>query len=169
MKKMTEAKKITILSLFVAIGLVLQYIEGKIILSPIPVGKLGLCNIVSIINIFMFGGKNALAIATMRSLLGSLLFGGAMTVPYSVSGAILSTIAMWSLKRFLYPKVSLIGISILGAAVHNISQIAVAAIFYGSIYVFSYMPMLIITAVVSGFVTGSMAQIFTSRTKGTLL
>ena len=169
MKKFTKTKKVIILSLFVAIGLVLQYVESKIILSPIPGGKLGLCNIVSIINIFMFGGKSALIIALIRSLLGSLIFGGAMTVPYSVSGAVFSTVAMWSLKRFFYPKVSLVGISILGAAVHNISQIAVAAIFYGSIYVFSYMPMLIITAVVSGFVTGSMAQIFTSRTKGTLL
>ncbi len=166
---MTKTKKITVLSLFVAIGLILQYIEDKIFISPIPGGKLGLSNIVSIINIFMFGGKNALAIATVRSLTGSLIFGGAMTVPYSVSGAVLSTLVMWGIKYLLYPKVSIVGISIVGAAVHNISQLTVAAFFYGSIYVFSYLPVLLVTALISGFLTGCITHIFISRTKGLIL
>ncbi len=169
MPEITKTKKLTVLSLFIAIGLVLQYMEGKVLISPIPGGKLGLSNIVSILNIFMFGGKNSLTIAVIRSLLGSLLFGGVMTVPYSVSGAVLSTLAMWGIKHFYYPKVSIIGISIVGAAVHNSAQLIVAAIFYGSIYVFSYLPVLLITALISGFVTGFVTHIFISRTRGTAL
>ncbi len=163
MNKFTDAKKITILSLFVAIGLVLQYVESKILITPVPGGKLGLCNIVSITNIFMFGGSNALAVAVVRSLLGSLLFGGIMTAPYSISGAVLSTVTMWLLKHFFYPKISIIGISISGALVHNISQIIVAFIFYKSIYVFSYLPMLLILALVSGVITGYTTYFFAKR------
>ncbi len=162
-------KKLTVLSLFIATGLVLQYLESRIIISTIPGGKLGLANIMAILNIFMFGGGNALAVVSLRSLLGALLFGGAMTVPYSLSGAFFSTLAMWGIKRYLYPKVSLVGMSILGAVVHNLSQLAVAAVFYGTVYVFSYLPVLLAVSVVSGFITGFATHIFKSRMKGIIL
>ncbi len=156
-------RKLTILSLFVAIGLVLQYVESKILISTIPGGKLGLCNIISIINIFIFGGANAVLVATLRSVLGAILFGGFMTIPYSVTGTLLSAFAMWGLKRTCYPKVSVIGISMTGAVINNIAQVFVAFLFYNSIYVFSYLPMLLIIGLISGFVTGVATHIFSKR------
>ncbi len=162
MIKVSATKKLTTLSLFVAIGLLLQYIEGKIAISSIPGGKLGLCNVVSILNIFMFGGGNALAIAAIRSLLGAMLFGGAMTIPYSLTGAVFSTFAMWGLKPF-YPRISCVGLSIVGAAVHNLSQLCIASVFYGTVYVFSYLPALLVTALCSGFATGYVTHIFVKR------
>ncbi len=163
MKKRYTSKNIIIMSIFVAIGIILQYIESKILISPVPGGKLGLCNIVSIINIFMFGGKNAIMISLIRSFLGAFLTGGAMALPYSITGALFSTAVMSVIKKYLYPKVSMIGISITGAAVHNIMQICVAAVILTSGYIFSYLPFLLVVAVASGAVTGYAAQIFGNR------
>ena len=163
MKRRYTSKKLIIMSIFVAIGIVLQYIENKVLISPVPGGKLGLCNIVSIINVFMFGGKNAIMISLIRAFLGTFITGGAMALPYSMAGAFFSIVAMVVVKKCLYPKVSMIGISIAGAAVHNFMQTCVAAIMLTSGYIFSYLPFLLVVAVISGAVTGYAAQIFGNR------
>ena len=163
MKKRYTSKNIIIMSIFVAIGIILQYIESKVLILPVPGGKLGLCNIVSIVNIFMFGGKNAMMISLIRAFLGTFLTSGAMALPYSMTGAFFSTAVMSVVKKYLYPKVSMIGISIIGAAVHNVMQICVAAVMLTSGYIFSYLPFLLVVAVASGAVTGYAAQIFGNR------
>ena len=163
MKQIYKPRKIGIMAIFIAIGLVLQYIESRILITPLPGGKLGLANIVSIINIFMFGGQNATVIAVIRALLGSLISGGAATAPYSAAGAFFSTLSMWGMKCFLYPRVSIIGISITGAVFHNIAQLLVASVVYATGYVFSYLPGLLIMALVSGMVTGYATQVFAKR------
>ncbi len=163
MKRRYKSKKLIIMSMFVAIGIVLQYIESKVLISPVPGGKLGLCNIVSVINIFMFGGKNAIMISLIRAFIGTFLTGGAMALPYSMAGAFFSTAVMAVIKKYLYPNVSMIGISITGAAVHNVMQTCVAAVMLTSGYIFSYLPFLLVVATISGAVTGYAAQIFGNR------
>ncbi len=163
MKRRCTSKKLIIMSIFIAIGLVLQYIERRVLISPLPGGKLGLCNIVSLINIFMLGGRNAIIIASIRAMLGTFMIGGAMALPYSMAGAFFSTVIMATMKRYAHPKVSMIGISIAGAAMHNLSQVCVAAVMLTSVYIFSYLPFLLIVALISGAITGYAAQVFENR------
>ena len=163
MKNKIIPKKIGLTAIFVSLGLVLQYAESRILITPIPGGKLGLANIVSILNIFMLGGKNALLVATIRAFLGGLLTGGAMAVPYSVTGAIASVLIMCLSKKLFYPKASMVGMGMLGAAFHNFAQLLVATVMYGSLYVFSYLPLLLMLSLVSGATTGCAAQIFSER------
>lgn len=162
-KQMTETRKLGIMAMFVAIGLVLQYIESRFAAANVPGGKLGLANMVSIINIFMLGGGNALIIASIRAVLGCVLTGGISALPYSFFGAFFSTAAMWGAKKWFYPKISIIGISVIGASVHNISQLFTASVIFSSWYVFSYLPGLLIFAVVCGIVTGYAAEMFSKH------
>lgn len=163
MNKKYTPKKIVIMAVFISIGVILQYAETQLLPSAGFGGKLGLANIVSIINIFMFGGKNALVIATLRAALVSLITNGAVTLPYGIAGAVLSTIAMWGIKKYFYPRVSIIGMSIVGAVFHNTAQIMVAFVQYGSIYVFSYFPGLMTVSLFSGIVTGYTARVFAQK------
>ena len=57
----------------------------------------------------------------------------------------------------------MIGISIIGAAVHNLSQICVAAVMLTSGYIFSYLPFLLVVATLSGAATGYGSQVFGNR------
>ena len=163
---MNKTKKISIMAIFVAIGLVFQYVESHFAPVNIPGGKLGLANMVSIINIFMFGGVNAIIIAVLRAMLGCLLFGGVSAIPYSVSGALFAVLSMCGAKKWLYPKISMVGISIIGAAVHNVSQIFVAVLIFSSWYVLSYLPGLLVIAVICGTATGCATEIFSNHFKG---
>lgn len=162
-KSMGYSRKIIIMAMFVSIGIVLQYAESRILITPVPGGKLGLSNIVTITNIFMFGGKNAVLISVIRAFLGTLLSTGVSALPYSVLGALFSTLSMCLVKRYMFPKVSVIGMSVIGAAVHNVTQIIVSSTVFASVYIFSYLPMLLIVAVLSGVTTGYFAQILVKR------
>lgn len=162
-KKLSKTQKIGIMAMFVSVGLVLQYAESRIIITSVPGGKLGLANVVSIINIFMFGGKNALLIASLRAILGCLLSGGISALPYSLSGAVFSTVLMWIMRKWLYPRVSMIGLSIAGASIHNIAQLMVASAIFSSVYVFSYLPVLLVLSVFSGMATGYTAEVLSKR------
>ena len=156
-------REISIFAVFISIGLVLQYLESRITVTPVPGGKIGLANVVSIINIFMFGGGNALLIAGIRAFLGALVSGGVSAVPYSVAGAVFSVLAMWLCKNLFYPRLSMIGISMIGAVFHNIAQLCVAAAVFGTIYIFSYLPVMFVSGVIGGMATGYAAQLFGNR------
>ena len=79
--------QLCLMAVFIAIGLVLQYIEGTFAIFAPPGAKVGLANVVSIISLFMFGGANAFVIAVIRAVTGSLLGSGAAAVAYSTAGA----------------------------------------------------------------------------------
>ena len=163
MKMKYKPKELGIMALFISIGIILQYVENYIMISPVPGGKLGLSNIISIINIFMFGGANAMVISLVRAFLGTLITGGVTALPYSISGAFISTLVMSLLRKYCYPRLSMIGMSVIGASLHNVAQICVASLVMSSFYIFSYLPFLLIIAVISGMITGYSAQVFGNR------
>jgi heptaprenyl diphosphate synthase len=70
---------------------------------------------------------------------------------------------MCVVKKYIFPKISVIGMSVIGAAVHNVTQILVSGTVFASVYIFSYLPMLLIVAVLSGVTTGYFAQILVKR------
>jgi len=156
-------KEICLFAIFISLGLVLQYVESFFTFVPVPGGKIGLANIVSIVNMFVFGGRNALVITVIRAFLGAMLTGGASAIPYSVSGAVVSVLLMWGFKELLYPRLSVIGISIIGAAGHNIAQICVASVFFSSGYIFSYLAPMLTVGILGGIVTGYAAKLFIER------
>jgi heptaprenyl diphosphate synthase len=159
MNKIYTPKKIGIMAIFVSLGIVLQYVESFVLVTMIPGGKLGLANIVSVLNIFLFGGPNAIIIALIRAFIGSFLSSGLGAVPYSLTGAFLSTVTMSFVKKKFFPDISIVGICIIGATFHNIGQLLVAFLQYGTYYVFSNLSTLLILSLVSGFVTGIAAKV----------
>ena len=56
------------------------------------------------------------------------------------------------------PFLSIYGVSILGAAAHNIGQILAAMAVMQSVYIGAYLPYLLIVAVFTGLATGTAAS-----------
>jgi len=54
---------------------------------------------------------------------------------------------------------SLKGISIVGALVHNTTQVLVASLILHELVVLYYLPILLISSVVTGFITGSISDL----------
>ena len=121
-----HTKKLTLLGLLTAIALILSYVEALLppIFVAVPGIKMGLPNIAIIFVLYRFGLKEAAAVSLVRLAAVALLFGSAMTLIYSLAGAVLSLALMSLLKKSnLF---SMIGVSIVGGVSHNLGQILVA-------------------------------------------
>ena len=159
-----KAKKLTLLSVFVALSMILSFIESQIPpLSAIPGIKLGLANSATVFILYALGGPYALLVSVVRVVLSSLLFGSAVSLAYSLSGALLSLAAMVAMKRI--KKFSYIGVSALGAVMHNAGQIICAVIILENAAIALYFPALIISGTVAGAAVGTVAGIVLARLK----
>lgn len=148
-------------AILISIALVLSLTEKWLPLSlivPLPGIKIGLANIVSMFALFYFGWRGAILITVARCLLASIFYGGLIALALSLSGGLFALLIMELLKKGHGKWFSLIGVSIGGAAAHNFGQVAMASLLMNSIAVFYYLAILMITAVITGVLTGTIAQ-----------
>lgn len=152
------AKRTALLGVLLALALVLAWAERFI---PIPPGlygvKLGLANTVLLYALYMLDIPSAIGLMLTRVTISAILFAGFSGFLYSLAGGILSLLVMVLLKRI--PKFSMIGVSVAGAIAHNVGQIIVASILVQSRVVLTYLPILLISAVVTGMLTGTIARL----------
>lgn len=159
---MNKTKRMVFLSFLVSIALVIYIVEAQI---PVlfPGIKLGLANIVSLAALIMLGWKDALLIMLLRTLLGSM-FGGSMSAfMFSIAGGLLSNIAMIILYRYFKNSMSLWTISICGAIFHNIGQLLVASFVVQDLRIYIYLPVLLVSAVITGYFIGLCAKFLTAH------
>ena len=148
--------QMTLCAILVSMALVLSYIEHFIPLQmvvPLPGIKLGLANIVTLMALFFLGTGNAFTILILRCILGSVFGGGISGLAFSMVGGIFAMTTMCIFKNC--KGISIYGVSVLGAAAHNIGQILVAVFLMGSVYVIGYLPYLLMVSVFTGLATGS--------------
>ncbi len=152
------------LGMFTALAMALSWIERFIPFVPVAPGmKIGLANIILMLVLELYGVKSALTVNVIRSLLSAALFGGIMSLPYSLSGGICAVMVMWIIKKL--KGTSLTGVAIGGAFAHNIAQITVACIIMQTYYIFTYLPVLGATAIVTGMFTGVCARLCVNSLK----
>jgi heptaprenyl diphosphate synthase len=152
---MGKTRKSIILAIFVAQAIVLSVIESLIPLTTaLPGIKLGLANIIIITSIVFFGLRDSLILVALRTTIFSFLTGGFTVFLFSISGGILSTIAMSLMYYKLGSSFSIIGISIAGAVMHNIGQLMMASAIMKDLSVINYLPVLILSGVVTGSFVG---------------
>lgn len=159
-----SAKKISYISMLSALAIVFGYIESLFPAAPIPGIKLGLSNIVILFAIYRMDKSAAFFIMLIKVIVTSLLFSGLSVFLYSFSGGLLSFIVMIGFKKLF----STTGVSMVGGVFHNIGQLLVAAFIMQSTAVFVYLPALLISGIVVGFVTGNVCSIILKRNNMTI-
>ena len=154
---MKGTRRLTQCALLLSLALALSYMERFIPLQmviPLPGIKLGLANIASMAALYLLGFKSTLTIVALRCFLGAVFGGGITGFLFSFTGGLLA-LAVMTVSRAA-GCFSIFGVSILGAAAHNIGQICAAMALMQSVYVAAYMPYLLVVALFTGFATGSM-------------
>lgn len=150
-------KKITLISILISQAIILGYFERFMPINFIvPGAKLGLANIVTLISLFLLTFKETSFIMISRVILLSFMFGSLPGIVYGLAGGMLALTAMYLAIRM--GKISIIGVSIIGAVFHNIGQLIVAAIIINNINIFYYLPLLLLMAIPTGIFIG-----FTSK------
>lgn len=161
MKKMTT-KKTAQLGVYIALAMILSYVESLIPFSfGVPGIKLGLTNVVTVIMMYTYGIPGALGVAVLRAVLSGFMFGNAFSIIYSVAGCVLSFIFMYILKKTNH--FATISVSAAGGVMHNVGQLIVAANVVKTYSVIYYAPVLIIAGVFTGIIIGIVSDEIVKR------
>lgn len=150
-------KKVARVGVFVALAMIFSYIEVLIPFNfGIPGVKLGVANIVTVTSLYMFSTGEAFGISMIRILLMGLLFGNGLSLVYSLAGGLLSFVVMWIGKKTKW--FSIMGVSIAGGVSHNVGQIAAAMLVLQNAAIVSYLPVLLVAGVITGYLIGVLAD-----------
>lgn len=120
----------------------------------LPGAKMGLSNIFSLLTVFLLGPTDAFVLVIVRTTLGSMFTGNVSTLMYSLTAGVVSVLVSSLLVQFVYPKVSIVAISVVSAVMHNLTQNIVFCLVSNTPEMFSYMPWLAVLGVVAGLIVG---------------
>lgn len=158
-KMKINTKKITLTAMLTAAALVTFAIEAAIPpLTPIYGIKLGLSNVFTLFALYTLGKKEAAALLFLRITLGNIFTGQIISFAYSLAGGLLSFVVMLLLMKFISVKQLWVS-SAISAVFHNIGQITAAIVLTSTVQVIYYLPILIISGIITGIFTGLCAQL----------
>lgn len=154
-----KTKMLVLTSILFAMALILAVVENSIPPLPfvVPGVKLGLSNIAVMYALFFLDKKQAFAIAVLKALF-VVATRGFIAGVLSFSGGILSLLVMSLLLLVFKDKVSYFVLSISGAVFHNIGQFVVISLIYTSVYLWVYVPVLLISGVIAGIATSTLLK-----------
>ena len=128
-------------------------------LFGLPPGvKLGLSNIVVMYCMVYMGFASAAQLALLKGLF-AFLTRGATACLLATMGGLFSIIIMFVLRALLKDKVNYYTLSVFGALFHNIGQLTGSSIIFGTAMVMYYLPILAISAVIMGLITGAVLTV----------
>ena len=162
----SPVQRLALSALLTAVMLVLGYVES-LVPTGIPGIKLGLSNSVLIFAIYTLGVPTAFLLMIGKVLLSGFLFSGVNAMLYAFAGGLLSMLVMSLLYRM--KSFHIVTVAMAGAVMHNVGQVALAMLMLGTDKLLSYMAVLMLVGLVTGFLTGTAAKILLRRIPKSLL
>lgn len=159
---MNQTKRIALCGMLTALALALSLAERMIpleLIVPIPGIKLGLANVVTMFALLFLTPREAYSILFCRVVLASLFAGSVTQLLFSLFGGMLALTTTWLLLRGRGKWVSFYGISAASAAMHNVGQIIAAILVMQTVDVTAYLPLLLVSSIPMGFVTGAILDV----------
>ena len=155
-----KVRKIALLGVITAATIVIAIAESFIPSIGIPGVKLGLANIMILITLYELGILEAAGISIIRVLVVSLVRGTFLSMGFlmSLTGAVLS-LGIMILFYLVIKKFSIIAVSVVGSLFHVFGQMLIASIYLGTTFVIYYLPIVSISAIITGVLVGIIAKL----------
>lgn len=145
--------RVAYFGVFTALSLIFSYVETLIPINfGIPGVKLGLANLITLIALYKMTVKEAYLISIVRVVLSGFIFGNLFAILYSLAGGLLSLTVMTLFKKS--DKFSVYGVSMAGGVFHNVGQLIMAMLVVESITIAGYLPVLLVSGLITGLVIG---------------
>ncbi len=154
-----KTRALVLTSLFFAMALILTVVENSLPALPLPVPgvKFGLSNIVVMYALFFLKKSQAFSIAVLKGIF-VIMTRGLIAGILSLSGGILSLTVMILLMTVTGKKASYMLESISGAVAHNLGQFTAISFIYTGMYLWAYLPVLLVSGVAAGIVTATLLR-----------
>jgi len=148
-----RTRRLALSGMMFALALVLSIVENSIPLPlPVPGVKLGLSNIAVMYAMFFLSKGQAYSIAVLKGLF-VLVTRGLIAGILSLTGGILSLTVMLIVMVVFRDRASYTAVSISGAIAHNTGQFIAVSFIYTGMYLWAYLPVLLVSGVIAGIVT----------------
>ena len=145
--------RVAYFGVFTALALIFSYVETLIPFNfGIPGVKLGLANLIIVIALYKMRVSEAYTLSIVRVVLSGFIFGNYFSIIYSLAGGLLSLTTMTLLKK--KDGFSILGISMAGGVMHNVGQLIIAMLVVETFSVIYYVPVLLVSGLVTEFVIG---------------
>lgn len=155
-----KVQKMALLGVLTAGAIVIAILESFIPSIGIPGVKLGLANIVILVILYELGILEAVIVNILRVLVVGLVRGTFLGMGFlmSITGAVFS-LGIMIVFYLLIKKFSIIGVSVIGSVFHVGGQILIAMIYLGTAYIVLYLPVIAISAIITGVFVGIIARL----------
>lgn len=155
-----SVRRIALLGILTAATIVIAILESFIPSIGIPGVKLGLANIMILVILYELGIVDAIMVNLLRVIVVGLVRGNIFSMGFlmSITGAIFS-LGIMILFYLVVRKFTVVGVSVIGSIFHVGGQVIIAMIFLGSAYVVLYLPIIGISAIITGVFVGIVAQL----------
>jgi len=161
-------RRIAILSLIVALGVVLHRLEVLIPL-PSPWIKLGLANVMSLVTLIFFGLRDAVTVTLLRIMLGSIIGGTFLSPTFflSLSGGVMSVFVMSWVYFYGKSPFSFVGVSICAAYTHTLTTVICVYFFWvQQEFIFKLLPVFFMFTLIAGILTGIIGNFIAKKLMG---
>lgn len=151
-------KKFVYVTLLSAMAIAINLVESAFV-AGMPFGiRFGFANIIAIITIELFSAKEMITVNLMRVLIGNLIRGTIFgsTFWISAGGVFLSTIVLILVKKVM--SMENYGSSMLCAVAHSVGQVLVVMFIYKQTAMITIIPILLISSIPTGILTGWIAK-----------
>lgn len=174
-------RKLALTALFICFAASLSALETMLPpICPIAGVRVGLGNVVTLFILYIggrWGGREALTVSILRCFTAALITGSLMNAAYGLMGGLFACGAMLAVRRifpknkeengitprFLFDLSYIPFTGIAGAIAHIIGQLLTAVIFYGTLSVLAYTPILMASAVIGGAFTGACTMLLLKK------
>lgn len=155
-----SVRRIALLGILTAATIVIAILESFIPSIGIPGVKLGLANIMILVILYELGIVDAIMVNLLRVIVVGLVRGNIFSMGFlmSLTGAIFS-LGIMILFYLVVRKFTVVGVSVIGSIFHVGGQVIIAMIFLGCAYVVLYLPIIGISAIITGVFVGIVAQL----------
>lgn len=142
------------LAIFITLSLITFIIENQFPPLFVPGARMGLANIFSFTALIMFSPVEAFIVVAVRTGLGAIYAGNVSALLYSFTGGVVSMAISSVLMYTVYPRVSVMAVSVLGAVAHNVTQNIVFVLLTDT-STLTLIPYFILAGILSGAIVGA--------------
>jgi heptaprenyl diphosphate synthase len=156
------------IAMLLALATIIHSVEAMLPVTVLWL-RFGFANIIGVTALYLYGFKTAVFVTLGRILLGSMLTGqlGSPGFVLSFAGGVAAILVMESAKRMGSGFFSPVGVSILGAAAHNMGQLAAAyALIIRNEAALFLAPVMLLSAAGTGLLNGLAASYLMDRVMG---
>ncbi len=149
-----DTRRITTLAILTCVAAAVSFFESAFppLIPMAPGAKLGLSNVAPLLALILLGVGDAYIVMSLKCLTGAM-FSGGMSLMYSVPSGFAALTVEVLLFLFIFDRVSIAGISLIGAVIFNAVQVGVACAITG-VNLITLLPWLMLAGLLAGAFTG---------------